>query len=71
MEYRIERAKYLLNNTKDSVSDIALKTGFNSFSFFSKSFKSLMGISPSEYRRGIAPKKRNAPNRYRASIALS
>lgn len=51
MEYRVEKAKVLLKNNKQSISDIAIKTGFNSFSYFSKVFKNIVGITPSEYRK--------------------
>lgn len=51
MEYRIEKAKFLLKNSNQSVSEIALKTGFNSFSYFGKVFKRIVGTTPSEYRK--------------------
>lgn len=50
LEYRIERAKLALNNTKAPISDIAIRTGFNSFSYFSKMFKRLVGKTPTAYR---------------------
>lgn len=54
LEYRIERAKFYINNTNDSISEIALKTGFNSFSYFSKVFKRFVGMTPSEFKRSSA-----------------
>ncbi|MBQ8740232.1 MAG: helix-turn-helix transcriptional regulator [Clostridia bacterium] len=51
MEYRIEKARLFLKNSEHSISEIALKTGFNSFSYFSKVFKSIVGEAPSEYRK--------------------
>ena len=33
------------------VSEVALRTGFGSFSYFSKVFKRDVGQSPTEYRR--------------------
>lgn len=48
--YRIEQAKMLLSTTDQSISDIAIKCGFNGFSYFSKTFKSATGLSPSKYR---------------------
>ncbi len=53
IEYRIERAKFDITNSTLSISDIALNTGFNSFSYFSKTFKSIVGTTPSEYRKKI------------------
>ena len=49
--YRIEQAKMLLNMTDTSVSDVAIKCGFGSFSYFSKMFKERAGVSPSAYRQ--------------------
>jgi AraC-like DNA-binding protein len=49
---RMERAKSLLLNTRWPVQHIAGYVGYNNIFNFSKSFKKLVGISPSEYRRG-------------------
>lgn len=49
--YRIEKAKMLLNMTDESVSDVAIKCGFNSFSYFGKIFKEKVRITPSAYRK--------------------
>lgn len=49
--YRIAQAKMLLNMTEMSVSDIAIKCGFNDFSYFSKMFREMVGVTPSKYRR--------------------
>lgn len=48
-ERRIATAKQLLCNTKQSIADIAAACGFSP-SYFSETFKSHVGISPSEYR---------------------
>ena len=48
---RIEHAKILLNTTDTSVSDVALLCGFNGFSYFGKTFRERVGISPSNYRK--------------------
>lgn len=53
MEFRIEKAKLLLKTKGQSVSEIALKTGFNSFSYFGKVFKNIVGETPSEYRKRV------------------
>lgn len=50
LQYRIAQAKIFLNTQPISVSEVALKCGFNSFSYFSKAFKGAVGISPTEYR---------------------
>lgn len=52
-QYRIERSCELLVNTDLSISDIALRAGFNSFSYYSKRFRKIMHCTPSEYRLKI------------------
>ncbi|MEC0111314.1 response regulator [Paenibacillus taichungensis] len=48
---RIEKAKKLLLNTNDKVYMIAENTGFSSQPYFIRVFKSLTGMTPSEYRK--------------------
>ncbi len=48
--YLIDRAKTILLNSNDSVSQIAFAFGFEYPQNFSKLFKSKTGLSPSEYR---------------------
>lgn len=50
MDVRIARAKYLLKYTKLSVTVIAADTGFNYLSYFTRCFKTEVGMSPNEYR---------------------
>ena len=47
---RIKLAKNLLKSNL-SVTEIAVKTGFNSPSYFNRVFKSVVKISPSEYKK--------------------
>lgn len=59
--YRIEQAKLLLNMTDESISDVAIKCGFNGFSYFGKIFKEKVHVTPSAYRKkkktaGFQPK---------------
>jgi AraC-like DNA-binding protein len=49
---RIERAKSLLLNTRWPVQQVASYVGYTNIFNFSKSFKKLVGVSPSEFRRG-------------------
>jgi len=49
--YRLETATKLLEDTYESVADIALKSGFQSVRAFNTFFKKNTGISPSEYRK--------------------
>lgn len=48
---RLEKAARKLKFTKDSATDIALSCGFSSSSTFSRSFKTLYGVSPTGYRK--------------------
>ncbi len=47
---RIEESKRLLTNTNYSVIDIAVATGFEDQSYFSKVFKKYTGLTPKQYR---------------------
>lgn len=47
---RIKKAAELIKNTELSISEIALKTGFASFSYFGKMFSKYYGVSPIKYR---------------------
>ncbi len=50
MQYRAEQAKNLLKNSNMKISEIAEAVGYYDQLTFSKMFKKLVGISPSEYR---------------------
>jgi AraC-like DNA-binding protein len=57
---RVERAMFLLRYGADSVTDICMSVGFASLGTFSRTFSSIVGQSPSEYRAdepeaGVAP----------------
>jgi AraC-like DNA-binding protein len=47
---KIERAKVLLSGTDKSILDISITLGFYDQSHFSRIFKSLTGVSPTDYR---------------------
>ena len=47
---RIEESKRLLANTDYSIIDIAVATGFEDQSYFSKVFKKYTGLTPKQYR---------------------
>lgn len=48
---KMDRACYLLLNTKDSVLSIAMQCGFPTLSSFNRTFRTLLGTTPREYRR--------------------
>jgi CheY-like chemotaxis protein len=49
--WRVRQAQRLLETTDQSVTDVALGTGFSSQSYFSRVFKEEIGLSPTAYRR--------------------
>lgn len=51
MQQRIEYAKKLLRTTDQSVSEIALTSGYSNLSYFSTTFKKMAGTTPVEYRK--------------------
>jgi transcriptional regulator GlxA family with amidase domain len=53
---RVERATFLLRETDRSVTDICLDVGFTSLGTFSRTFRDIIGTSPSEYRR-VSPSR--------------
>lgn len=50
-ETRINKARTLILDPSLSLTDIAERCGFHSQSFFSRTFRQLTGMSPSNYRR--------------------
>ena len=50
---KIDRACYLLMNTKDSVLSIAISCGFTTLSSFNRTFRIVKGMTPREYRQTI------------------
>lgn len=47
---RIEKAKELLKNLENSVSDVGLKVGYHDPRYFCRVFKAVVGIPPSKYK---------------------
>ncbi len=52
---RGERAKTMLRENSMSLIDIALDCGFSSHAHFSNTFRQIVGVTPSEYRRTHSP----------------
>ena len=48
--YRVSQACYLLQNIDQTILKIAYDCGFDSLRSFNRNFKSIMGVTPSEYR---------------------
>jgi len=49
-EYRIEKAKAMLKDSRVKITDISSKVGYSDSNYFSKTFKRNSNLSPSEYR---------------------
>jgi transcriptional regulator GlxA family with amidase domain len=56
---RVERAMFLLRETRRSVTDISFDVGFTSLGTFSRTFHDIVGQSPSSYREHA--ESRNVP----------
>jgi AraC-like DNA-binding protein len=53
---RVERSMFLLRETERSVTDICLDVGFTSLGTFSRTFRDIVGQSPTDYRKhAVAP----------------
>jgi AraC-like DNA-binding protein len=52
---RVERSMFLLRETDRSVTDICLDVGFSSLGTFSRTFREIVGETPSGYRLGNGP----------------
>ena len=51
MEIRVQKAQNLLISTNSSLMEISTKVGYADFKYFSKIFKRITGLKPTEYRR--------------------
>lgn len=56
INYRLEIASRMLSETKQSVLDIALATGFSDSSYFARIFRNRVGMSPLKYREKMKDK---------------
>lgn len=52
---RVERAMFLLRETDRSITDICFDVGFASLGTFSRTFREIVGDTPSDYRAGNPP----------------
>ena len=50
IHYRITQSMKLLTDSEMSITDIAYSTGFNSASYYTKTFRLLIGCTPNKYR---------------------
>ena len=47
---RVERAMFLLRETRRNITDVCLDVGFTSLGTFSRTFNEIVGVSPTDYR---------------------
>ena len=52
---RVERAMFLLSEGERSITDICLDVGFTSLGTFSRTFREIVGVTPTEYRGANEP----------------
>lgn len=52
LDERIKKAKFLLETSDMTISEVAQTVGYDNFSYFSKLFKDRTGMTPKEYRKG-------------------
>jgi len=50
IDFRLTKAKQLLEQTNDSIADISYNTGFTDAAQFYRHFQSMTGLTPSQYR---------------------
>jgi len=54
VDYRIEKAKELLLNTNDSIQSVMKAVGYNDLSNFTRTFRLIVGATPSKFRNAGA-----------------
>ena len=53
VEYRINKSIDLLADSNKKITDVAYYCGFNGSSYFSETFKKVMGVTPRQYRKRL------------------
>lgn len=56
MNSKISHAQQLLAYTELPITEIANRSGFSSITYFNKTFKQLLGVTPTQYRNTARPK---------------
>ncbi len=55
LDQRIQRAKQLLRNSPITILEASVRTGFVDQAHFTKVFRRLVGLTPTQYRRQVVP----------------
>lgn len=58
-EFKLDYAVYLIDSGERNVQHLVEETGFNSFSYFTTSFKAYLKITPRDYIKSIAIEKKH------------
>ena len=53
-DWRLQKALSLLDDSRCSVQQVALRTGYRSPAAFTRAFAGKFGVPPTEYRRSLA-----------------
>lgn len=51
--HRVRLASELMKNPQLNITDVCYASGFSDASYFSKTFREMMGVSPAEYRKKV------------------
>ncbi len=52
-EYRMDKAKALLSDPMINIKDVSGKAGYRDANYFTRLFKRIVGMTPSEFRSGV------------------
>jgi AraC-like DNA-binding protein len=52
---RVERSMFMLRESESTVTDICFAVGFSSLGTFSRTFREIVGQTPTDYRAGHGP----------------
>jgi len=66
--FRVTEAAHLLKTGKSSITELIYEVGFNTKSNFNREFKRMVGVSPSEWRKGTRDLPRSPMDKFREEI---
>jgi len=55
---QLEKALQQMQIDRENITQIAMKSGYNTPSSFNKAFKEMFGVNPSEYKQSLEPKRK-------------
>jgi AraC family transcriptional regulator, arabinose operon regulatory protein len=63
MQEKREAAKFLLTDTNQKINEISMQLGFPDCHSFTKSFKKITGLTPTDYRNAYANRNKNGKSK--------